>query len=51
MNARCDTGYRWPVTVTLAAPHDHSWRLHAVILEDGAAVEEFGCDCGAVEFR
>ena len=39
------------VTVTLSPPHDHTWSLQAVHLEDGTSLEEFGCDCGAVEFR
>jgi hypothetical protein len=38
------------VTV-VAALHEHLWRLHAVHLEDGLTLEEFGCECGAVEFR
>ena len=39
--------------MTLAvAPHDHDWRLQAVLLEDGVSTEEYECvACGGVTFR
>ena len=35
-----------------ARPHEHDWRLGAVLHEDGYATEEYGCAaCGGVTFR
>jgi hypothetical protein len=40
------------MTLAPAAPHDHDWRLQAVLLEDGCSAEEYGCSiCDAVDFR
>jgi hypothetical protein len=34
-----------------AQPHDHDWRLAAVLYEDGHATEEYRCGlCGEVTF-
>ncbi len=34
------------------AVHEHDWHLAEVCLEDGHAVEEYGCAvCGGVLFR
>lgn len=40
------------MTLAPTAPHEHDWRLQAVLLEDGSSAEEYGCAaCDAVTYR